>query len=67
MKSFFLLLLVIACSARIDARQIQTSDKIFFDNDLPEDVNLNRIAEKPVRYRPFMYHQKYFPVIINQY
>lgn len=63
MKSFFFLLLVIACSARIDARQIQTSDKIFFDNDLPEDVNLNRIAEKPVRYRPFMYHQKYFPVI----
>lgn len=67
MKSFFLLLLVITCSACIDARQIQTSDKIFFDNDLPEDVNLNRIAEKPVRYRPFMYHQKYFPVIINQY
>lgn len=66
MKSFFPLLLFITCSALYDARQIRFSDQIFFDNDLPDDVNLNRIAEKPVRYRPFMYHQKYFPVITKQ-
>lgn len=45
-----------------DARQIRQADQILFDEHLPEDVNLNRIAELPVKYKPFTYNQKYFPV-----
>lgn len=66
--SFSLLLLIFLCTSRnlsVLARQVRQADRIIFDDELPEDVNINRIAELPVRYSPFTYNLKYFPVTIK--
>lgn len=59
------LLLLLGClsPARVAyARTLRQADQIVFDNDLPDDINIDQIAELPVRYRPFTYNLKYFPV-----
>lgn len=62
MKSLAPVLLLLTWICLNEARQVRQTDQIIFDNELSNDINLNRIAEQPVKYRPFMYHQKYFTV-----